>query len=276
MLYGSTKSVENDYYNSYSSSHRSKSNGSVLNTIIKLLAILVLITFIGVGYLMFSKKHQSAAPVIASEATTSVTVQEPVVNTVTPSVAAVVQESAKATQKELSAEEIAQIVQIVLSQMNTQQSVTPAPAAVESSNAGSKVDDTNYAQMLMSENVEGSSKTKEEKNLQDINYYNKVVVNQENTKNDPLAELSSALNSAIEAPDSDSAKKTEYTRMISEEVKVRSNEMRVIIVKQGDTLSQLAFEAYGSFDDYPRIYAANPEIQNPDQIFVGQKIRIPL
>jgi nucleoid-associated protein YgaU len=53
--------------------------------------------------------------------------------------------------------------------------------------------------------------------------------------------------------------------------------MRIIIVKKGDSLSKLAQKAYGDKLAYDRIFKANPEIiKNPNQIFVGQKIRIPL
>jgi nucleoid-associated protein YgaU len=52
--------------------------------------------------------------------------------------------------------------------------------------------------------------------------------------------------------------------------------MRIIVVQQGDTLSKIAEKAYGDYEQYIKIYNANPEIlSNPDQIYVGQKIRIP-
>lgn len=49
------------------------------------------------------------------------------------------------------------------------------------------------------------------------------------------------------------------------------------VIQSGDTLSGLAKTYYGKAMDYPRIFEANREvIKNPDKIFVGQKIRIPL
>ena len=49
------------------------------------------------------------------------------------------------------------------------------------------------------------------------------------------------------------------------------------IIKKGDTLSAVAKQFYGKANDYPRIFEANREvIKNPDLIFPGQKIRIPL
>lgn len=49
------------------------------------------------------------------------------------------------------------------------------------------------------------------------------------------------------------------------------------VIQSGDTLSKLAQKYYGKAMDYPRIFEANREvIKDPDLIFVGQKIRIPL
>ena len=49
------------------------------------------------------------------------------------------------------------------------------------------------------------------------------------------------------------------------------------LIKSGDTLSKIAKQYYGNAMDYPKIFEANLEvIKDPDKIFVGQKIRIPL
>ena len=49
------------------------------------------------------------------------------------------------------------------------------------------------------------------------------------------------------------------------------------IIKKGDTLSAVAKQFYGKPNDYPRIFEANREvIKDPNLIFPGQKIRIPL
>ena len=49
------------------------------------------------------------------------------------------------------------------------------------------------------------------------------------------------------------------------------------VIQEGDTLSAIAKRYYGKANDYPRIFEANREvIKNPDLIFPGQKIRIPL
>jgi nucleoid-associated protein YgaU len=47
-------------------------------------------------------------------------------------------------------------------------------------------------------------------------------------------------------------------------------------IAAGDTLSKIAKQFYGDANAYPKIFEANREvIKDPDQIFVGQKIRIP-
>jgi nucleoid-associated protein YgaU len=49
------------------------------------------------------------------------------------------------------------------------------------------------------------------------------------------------------------------------------------VIKSGDTLSGVATKFYGKGSLYPRIFEANREvIKNPDLIYPGQKIRIPL
>jgi nucleoid-associated protein YgaU len=49
------------------------------------------------------------------------------------------------------------------------------------------------------------------------------------------------------------------------------------VIEKGDTLSAIAKKYYGKASDYPRIFEANREvIKDPDMIFPGQKIRIPL
>ena len=53
--------------------------------------------------------------------------------------------------------------------------------------------------------------------------------------------------------------------------------MRFVIVKEGDTLGKIANRVYGNYDAYEKISQANPEvIFNPDQIYPGQRLRIPM
>ena len=49
------------------------------------------------------------------------------------------------------------------------------------------------------------------------------------------------------------------------------------VIERGDTLSHIARRYYGNADTWPRLFEANREvIQDPDRIFPGQKIRVPL
>jgi len=54
-------------------------------------------------------------------------------------------------------------------------------------------------------------------------------------------------------------------------------EVEYYVIKSGDTLGKIARHYYGNANKYPRIFDANREvIEDPDKIFPGQKIRIPL
>ena len=48
-------------------------------------------------------------------------------------------------------------------------------------------------------------------------------------------------------------------------------------IQRGDTLGAIAKRYYGNAMDYPRIFEANRNvIEDPDKIYPGQKIRIPM
>lgn len=54
-------------------------------------------------------------------------------------------------------------------------------------------------------------------------------------------------------------------------------EAQYYVIESGDTLGGIAKEFLGSASRYPEIFEANREvIQDPNRIFPGQKIRIPL
>ena len=47
-------------------------------------------------------------------------------------------------------------------------------------------------------------------------------------------------------------------------------------VKSGDTLSKIAKHYYGEANKYPKIFEANkPMLKDPDEIYPGQRLRIP-
>ena len=125
------------------------------------------------------------------------------------------------------------------------------------------------------------SKTYIPKELKENNYYNKVVLSKNHKKdnkdiqNRQLLKLSNEINHVIEKPTKKNIL-TEYSKAIKKELSERKNEMCVIVVKKGDTLSRIAKRAYGDYNAYPKIFSANPEIiKNPDQIYEGMRLRIP-
>jgi LysM repeat protein len=152
----------------------------------------------------------------------------------------------------VSNKDIALIVEIIMSQMNHKQ-------------------ETSLEEQLIS-----SQKHKiDRRTLKETNHYNKVfvsktnkqtIINQQMRLREELDRLLKASNKVVSS----------YEIEIEKEINVRSNEMRIIVVQKGDTLSKIAKKAYGDIESYKKIFIANPEVvKNPNEIFVGQKLRIP-
>ncbi len=60
-------------------------------------------------------------------------------------------------------------------------------------------------------------------------------------------------------------------------IESREPAVEYYVIQSGDTLGALAKKYYGNASSYPRIFEANRGIiEDPNKIFVGQKIRIPL
>jgi nucleoid-associated protein YgaU len=69
------------------------------------------------------------------------------------------------------------------------------------------------------------------------------------------------------------------SRVEAAEVEAPAQTARVELyeIRKGDTLSAIAKRFYGNANAYPRVFEANREvIKDPDLIYPGQKIRIPL
>ncbi|CAA6826729.1 MAG: Unknown protein [uncultured Sulfurovum sp.] len=122
--------------------------------------------------------------------------------------------------------------------------------------------------------------TKKRQQKKNVDTYNKVVL-VKNSAGDELSKLSQLMSDVVKAPKDNTSDKNKeslntYTSAIRKEVATRVNEMRIIIVKQGDTLGSLALKAYGNVMHYPKIFAANPDIlEDPNKLSIGQRIRIP-
>jgi nucleoid-associated protein YgaU len=56
----------------------------------------------------------------------------------------------------------------------------------------------------------------------------------------------------------------------------KSDAGQTYVVQQGDSLSKIAQQVYGTTDDWRRIYDANRDIiKDPDLIYPGQTLRLP-
>jgi len=287
VYYGKQNSSNSDYYNSYeNSSYQYQSGKGYLTLILKILIILLLLGVLFIGFIFISNKtkivekrvqrvdKQSLFKVIEEEPSAK---REELSKKIVKEITLAKDNDAHLTQINLTQEDIANIVSIVMQKMN-------------SCKTDIAVSDDDYTKELLSQDVDklNSSKTivpnvvntkkivKDSVKLSDTDHYNKVVINRpkdEKYTNDILDRLSIELNSDV---DEDNIK-SNYTQAISKEIAVRSNEMRIIVVKKGDSLSKIAKRAYGSYDSYIKIFEANPEIiKNPNEIFVGQRLRIPI
>jgi len=181
----------------------------------------------------------------------------------------------------MSPEEIAAVVDAVMKQINQKKSSekpTPAETTKEDSTlinelSDAKVDSVSDESVKELESINISEKTKIDNSEKQIDVYNKVNV--ENTAGeDTLSQLSEQI-SAVIAEGVKKDKAVNYTQSLKSEVTVRTNEMRIIVVKKGDTLGKIAKRAYGNVMDFKKIYQANPELTRPDRIYIGQKLRIP-
>ncbi len=182
----------------------------------------------------------------------------------------------------MSPEEIATIIAAVMKQIKqekatnsstTSPSITKQDVDLMKELSSSEVDSVSANLIKELEEVDISEKTKIDNSKKQIDVYNKVTV-QNAQGEDHLSKLSSEINSVIEEG-IEKNKASNYTKSLKSEVSVRKNEMRIIIVKKGDTLGKIAQRAYGNVMDYKKIYRANPEITRPDRIYIGQKLRIP-
>jgi len=286
VYYGKQSSSNSNYYNSYgNSSYQYRDGTDYLTAILKILVILLLLGILFVGFVFISNRTkivENRVQRVDNQNIFKVAKEEPLEKK---------EELLKKIENEiifakdnkkshLTQEDIANIVSIVMEKMS-------------SCKKGSVASDDDYTKELFSQDVDrlNSSKivvpnsinteklAKEDTiTLSDIDHYNKIVINRpqkEEYSNNSLSKLSIELNSAID--EESNITTTNYTQAISKEIAVRSNEMRIIVVKKGDSLSKIAKRAYGSYDSYIKIFEANPEIiKNPDRIFVGQRLRIPI
>jgi len=188
---------------------------------------------------------------------------------------------AVSTRGKMSPEEIAAVVNAVMKQLNQKKSsakptipeTTKEDSTLINELSDAKVDSVADGSAKEIESVNINEKTKIDNSEKQIDVYNKVNV--ENTAGeDTLSQLSEQI-SAVIAEGVKKDKAVNYTQSLKSEVTVRTNEMRIIVVKKGDTLGKIAKRAYGNVMEFEKIYQANPELTRPDRIYIGQKLRIP-
>ncbi len=202
-----------------------------------------------------------------------------------------IQKAATATTgKTLSQEDLAKIAALVAQELAKTKVVTaPQKATAKSKQASSSAqDDAALAAQLeqaqtdtlkneqeVTKDLKGNVKAGSKKK---VDTFNKVIVNEKRGSDDELSKLSQEIDAILQSEDVQKSKKNEkYVKELSQEAKQREKEMRFIVVKKGDTLSSIAYRAYGRASAYVKIYEANPDIvRNPNRIYVGMKLRVPV
>jgi len=277
VYYGKQSNSNSDFYNSYRSSYYQYNNEQdYLTLILKLLVIIFLLGLLFFGYLYISNKNS-----IKKDNNFKISQEMPKESSeVEDKINIVKREISNSSKLNLTQEEIANIVEIVMSKLKKKKNTqVVSDDEYTKELLSQEVDRLNSDKNLNINSINSKKIVQKSLSLKDINHYNKIVVNspkEDKYTNDTLSNLSIELKNAIKenSLDKDSS---DYAKEIKKEIKVRSNEMRIIIVKKGDSLSKIAKRAYGDYDSYVKIFEANPEIiKNPNQIYVGEKLRIPL
>jgi len=289
----------NDYYRQETEgaeiSAEEEEEGGIMN---KLIALLLLVALLIGGYFGYKKmntidnslkvstedslplsiqEEQEDKPTpqetkkVETKNTTTTTLQNSVKNEIQKNIP-----SAK-----MSPDEVAAIVAAVMEQMNqkkTIQNTDTTPMAEKNDLAlinelsNTDVDSVSKDLVKELEKLSIDEETHFENSKKQIDVYNKVNV-QNSSGLDALSQLSDQISSVINEGSSETS--TTYTTNITKEVATRQNEMRVIVVRAGDTLGKISLRAYGNTSDFKKIYQANPEVTRPDRIYIGQKLRIP-
>jgi len=278
MYYNSNK-VSNDYYNSYKKEvsklkdeRRKENTKKVIKFILSFIILILLLLTSFYFYKYDNHKVKSISPIVKTE--TLFTKSKPL-----PSIVIKEEELPVSVQLLESNRQIIQSIkhnaidtiqeQKVTASMNKQDIKLIVEIILDQMNE--KIEKSLEEQLQ-----EATKKIIVNKTLEEVDHYNKVVLTKNEVSevpNSPLIELNNGLQNIV---NEEYTINSNYTEEITKEVIYRENEMRIIIVQKGDTLSKIAQRAYGDYTDYKKIFTANPEIiQNPNQIYAGQRLRIP-
>jgi len=203
-----------------------------------------------------------------------------------------IQHAAQATTgKVLSQEDLAKIAALVAKELAKAKNAKPAQATTKSTQqqSSSAQDDAALAAQLEQAQTDtlANEQTTVTANLKSdvkagsskkVDTFNKVIVSDKGANNDELAKLAQEIDTILKSEDvQKETKSVKYVKELSKEAAQRAKEMRFIVVKKGDTLSSIAYRAYGRASAYTKIYEANPDIiRNPHRIYVGMRIRVPV
>jgi len=192
----------------------------------------------------------------------------------------------------LSREEMAMIAQLVAKELQKSKAASSSANAKSSTNSvasgsSNKKDaalmaslesaqtDTLQDEKIDTKAVKGDVKANSGKK---IDTFNKVIVSNKPAQNDELAQLSAEIDTILGSEDVKKAEQNlKYKKDFDRENAQRAKELRFIVVKRGDTLSSIAYRAYGRASAYTKIYNANPDlVKNPNRIYVGMRLRVPV
>lgn len=309
-MYYNSNDKNNDYYSAYKEemSNSSKAPNNTFTQILKLGLIILFLGLLAMGALYlfnyFVTGTQANSSTVSSNKIAQTNTNQSKKDSLSSEKISEDKRTQSMKQQELTAQAIAQIKQDAIQPKATQNrsnndSIKKSISSVTGSSNINPKDIELIVKIIMSQmkqapqkkiatdttiNLEKQLATAEKQvmpkqTLKESNHYNKVVVSSNealsNTSNNELTQLQNSMNDTLKE-NNESNEDSDYSKAISKEVTVRSNEMRVIIVQKGDTLSKIAKKAYGNYDDYIKIFKANPEVvKNPDEIYVGQRLRIP-
>ena len=300
MYYTSNQS-SNDYYSSYKENMQEQPESNPIKKIIKLGLIILFFALLSVATVYFTNyfSTETTDPIFSSEETTKIIPinNESLEENILEKIELTGEELPRSKQlQESTSQNIAQI-QLNATDTLKEEEIDSSTKAIISNKVSNMTESVNInpkdialiveiimAQMnnspeptLEEQLVNAQEQTMVKQDLKDVNHYNKVLINSDNEQEDQseLMQLRNNLNHVMDTEIEENSK-SDYSKAIEKEISVRSNEMKIIVVQKGDTLSKIAKKAYGKKEDYRKIFIANPEVlKNPDEIFIGQKLRIP-
>ncbi len=251
-----------------------------LSTIISILIILVLLGVLVLGG-FFGYRYFSKDDTLKEDAVVSKKSQQKPISTVEP-------KERMYTEKEMYA-----IVQTLMEKMKSESkskaTKTEQRVQNESQNAEEEFVSTlqNFEEAFVEDRNANMTNISEDSINHEIvqaskqeapSHQNQVVIQEQSSYRDNVDKISNQINTLVEEMQSQGVgQNSNYTKALTREVVVREDAMRIIVVRAGDTLSKIAKRAYGSAMAYDRIFEANPNlINNPNRIYVGQRLRVPL